>query len=760
MRKTLFALLLLLSVLRLPAGAQTFYQHDTSVKVFAYGREQTLAWCGGFDNPEFSEADLNKDGLTDLVVYERDLGVTTLINTGMSGGFPRYVYAPHYALNFPPCFNYMLLRDYNCDGIADLIHRGSDGFSVYKGYYNAGNELCFTFYSDLGFTNDVHSHGYEAGYTNPGDIPGIADVDGDGDLDFISYYITGGYMYFLRNMRVEDHLPCDSIRIRLDDRCWGKVLQGSYRAHTLDHSCDNSGLLKPTKVTHPGNAICLFDWDMDGDYDYLDGNTSHNELSFLKNGKVETAHPVDSMIYQDSLWQTGGHRVSMRSWPAGFNIDVDADGKSDLLISPNSGTGSENYRCVWYFKNNSTTGVPDWQFQSDTFLVDRSIDMGSASYPMLFDYNKDGKPDLFAGSDGYVQASGQHLSRLSYYANTSTPGNASFTLQSADFMGMGAANFEGAAPAAGDIDNDGISDLIIGHTNGTLSYFKNMAASEAVTPDWQPVQLPLKDAGGADINVGAYAAPFIYDIDKDGKNDLIIGNMYGYVQYYRNVSSTPGTISLQLINKKLGKVRTDPANNLGNFCTPFIGKLDSTGTDYMLLGSNSGNLYQYTGFQGGDTTATYTLLDGHYSFIDSTYNRYNHPGMALGRYDNHRTAITVGDIDGSGSYAMIKGNVKGGLEFYKRKVYVAGINDVSKGAIVSLDPNPAQTSLNIHWKGSKAGDVRISILDMTGRVCVSAAMPAYREDAVVSFGDLPQGLYLCVLTDGEQRHCLKFTVVK
>ena len=59
------------------ASAQEFYQHDTTVKVFSGSRELSLAWCGGFNNPQFSEADINHDGKKDLVVFEKGLGVMT-----------------------------------------------------------------------------------------------------------------------------------------------------------------------------------------------------------------------------------------------------------------------------------------------------------------------------------------------------------------------------------------------------------------------------------------------------------------------------------------------------------------------------------------------------------------------------------------------------------------------------------------------------------------------------------------------------------
>ncbi len=764
MRRIIYSFILSLA-LSLPALAQaqvSLYQADSSVKVYAYGNEQTLAWCGGFNNPQFAMGDLNHDGLQDLVVFTAWMGVQTFINKG-SIGHPDYRYNPDYALNFPAVYDYLILADYNCDGIPDLFHQGSNGFAVYKGYYNSRNELSFVFYQDLFYNNDPSAGGYANAFNNPGDIPSVVDVDHDGDLDFISYDISGGTMNLYRNMQVEMSLPCDSIHIALKDRCWGKVYQGYYRSHLLNYSCSNAGLKSGSKKTHSGNTPCLFDWDMDGDYDYLDGSVSFNEMTFLKNGRIENGSGPDSMVSQDTTWQSGGKAISIPSWPAAFNVDIDQDGKKDILVAPNGGGISENNHCIWYYQNLSTPGAPNWQFRSDSFLTDKSIDLGTASYPALFDYDKDGKPDLFIGSDGYYQSGGTLLSMLSYYSNTSAPGSPSLTLQTKDFLGLSASAFKGAAPAFGDIDGDGISDLIIGHADGTLSYYKNIAASETVTPDFQLFQVALGDEAATPINVGGYAAPFIYDIDKDGKKDLIIGSIYGYITYYRNVSTTPGNIKLRLINTKLGKAKADPTRNFGVYSTPVIGKIDSTGTEYLMIGSSSGNIYRYTGFQSGDTTATYTLLDAGYAFIDSTYNLYNHPGTYYGIYGNHRSALAIGDIANDGGYYMVVGDVKGGLELYKQKLYVPKpivVPPAVSDPAVRVYPNPATDRLNIQWSGIIEPNVQLRITNLHGQVLYNATVLAASNGTSISLTHLAQGLYIIELQYGGNRLYSKFTVIR
>ncbi len=770
-RRILF--LIIIGSISFAVNAQTkYYQPDSSIKVYAYGKLQTLAWCGGFNNPQFAMADLNHDGLVDLVAFEPWGSLRTFLNTG-SAGNAKYSYAPEYEVNFPPLLDYMVLADYNCDGIPDLFHQGQFGFAVYKGYYNSYNQLAFKFYKDLFYNNDCSTPGSINLFDNPGDIPAIVDVDNDGDLDFIAYNIVGGKINFYKNYRVELGLPCDSIVVGLYDRAWGMVTQGWTRTHSFPIPPDTACLRTPIpksgdKKTHSGNTPCLFDYDMDGDYDYLDGSVSFNEMTFLKNGRIPfDPSGRDSMIYQDTMWQSfaGGTQIEIPTFPAAFNIDIDQDGKKDLLIAPNAQQLSENYYCVWFYKNYTTPGNPDWRYQSDSFLVDKSIDLGTAAYPSLFDINRDGKLDLIVGSDGFFQSSDYSLrSKLSYYLNTGTTGNPSLTLQTKDYLGLSTYGFKGIAPAFGDIDHDGVSDLIIGHSDGTLSYLKNMAISDTAQPNFQMTQVMLTDENGDTINVGGHSAPFIYDMDLDGKKDLIIGNVYGTIVYYQNVSTVPGSIKLKRISSELGHIRADPRNTYGVMSTPFIGVIDSTNVKYLLLGGNSGNIYRFTGFQSGDTAATYTMLDSMYSFIDSNYSMYNHPGFGV--YGGHRPAPTVGDIEGNGSLTMLVGDNKGGIECYKTRKYTpfpishVGVVEVNENGSISVFPNPSNDVLNVSWNGMTQPDLQISFINMEGQTLYRSASPATANNVAISVGNLPSGMYVCVLQSGVNRYYSKFTVIR
>lgn len=54
------------------------FQMDTSTSVLQGTVQKTMAWCGGFNNPQYNLADLNNDGKKDLVVFD---GATSQVIT-------------------------------------------------------------------------------------------------------------------------------------------------------------------------------------------------------------------------------------------------------------------------------------------------------------------------------------------------------------------------------------------------------------------------------------------------------------------------------------------------------------------------------------------------------------------------------------------------------------------------------------------------------------------------------------------------------
>lgn len=748
MKKIPFLILAFCTLWVLPLSAQfqgKVFVEDSSVKIFQGVQQKALAWAGGLNNPQYSVADLNQDGLNDLVIFQPDqFSIKTFINSG-SAANPKYNYRPEYALNFPFCMYYLVMRDYNADGIQDIIEHGGYGFTLHKGYYNAAHQLCFTKYKSLFYNNDKSVTGWINAETNPGDIPAIVDVDHDGDLDFLTYYGDGYYMSWYKNMQVENALPKDSVVIKLVDRCWGKMRQSYLRSHDLGIFCDNSSLMRlgssMAKITDGGNTPCLIDMDGDGDYDLLDGHRAFNYVTYLENGKYPYG-PRDSMIGQDTTFTVVGDTLKIAQWAAPFYVDIDADGKRDLMLSPNAPLSSENYKCSKFYKNIGTDALPNFQYKGDTFLVADMIDVGSNAYPVFYDYNKDSKPDLFIGTKGYYDnSSGQFYGQIMYLENTSTPGNPSFQLITKDFLSLSLQKYKGISIAIGDIDNDNKEDLILGHLDGTLHWVKNTAITTGTTPVWSSAPQLLKDASANPVTCNSYAAPLVYDINADGAPDLLIGDQMGTLFYYENDALGSGVLSLSFKNDNLGVVKTDPEKLSSGHATPFIGKMDNSGKEYLVLGSRSGRIFRYTDFEGGNVFSAYKRIDSAYSEIFSQNYQYT----------SYMSAPAIADVDADGKYEMLIGNVYGGVLLYHQDKIVT-INEQSSQNFKRLEvfPNPAQKEMYI--KPTFSHNKRSIYVYNSLGVCMTRIEESNNHKyEKINISDWPDGVYYIISSEAQEQ---------
>lgn len=714
------------------------FRQNPDVKVYKQGSEMQLAWSGGLNQPQFAMADLNRDGRSDLIIFEHSMQGRVKTYVTITPGV--YRYAPQYEANFPNNISgYLKLIDFNKDGIPDLIHRGFAGVNISFGYYS-NNELKFRFIKELYYY--MNGSNWINVAVNPIDIPIIEDIDGDGDLDILAYDITGIAIQYYNNCTLEDGLSiADSIRVCVKDECWGKTMQEYTRklrvlwgdcmqTRTTCKNCQKES----NKSTHGANTLCGIDLDNDGDWDFFNGNESYGDIQFAINGKAQYGR--DSVIFQDTMWSAGGNTMSVSSYPAAFYLNIDQVGGADLIFSPHQ-LNTENYNSVVYYQNTGTNGRNSFTYRGSDYLVDRMIDLGTGSYPLFYDYDRDGKEDLFVGSDGYyIEATTSNKSRIAYYKNiTSSQGNIEFEFVTDDFLGLSIKNWSGASLAIGDVDGDTLDDMIIGHTDGTMSFLKNIADSTKAQPDWQVAIDTIRDGRtGNVLDVGSYAAPCLYDISGDGRKDLICGNRTGQLIYIYNYGAI-GTVGLQRRNDTLGKVHIKYLSEPYTYTVPFIGTIDDSKTNYLMLGTQTGDILRFSGVDDGEN-ATYTLLDSAYSNINV--------GM--------RAAPSFANLDRDsiGLHEMVVGNILGGLQIYKQD-YKVGIKELFANVNfdVNVYPNPALDVIHINWdKELVADDIIIQLLSLTGQVLVKNVYSKNSSNASISTNNLANGSYYCRIICG------------
>lgn len=725
---------------------QTKTAYLSKFKVIAYGSEKTNAWAGGQNSPQFAIADMNRDGKNDLMTFEQGKGVKVYANTGTVAA-PIYKYAPEYEYKFPKINNYLKLIDYNCDNVPDLFHfgDGTQGLVICDGFYDASDILTFKSPREIRFFRQGQPNSSNVNI-RPTDIPSIEDIDGDGDLDVVTYSLNGNYITSWQNVTKEDGLPCDSFRLRPGTGCWGKVIQDYPRTHILGATfCPPFREDAGNRTNHGNNALCLLDIDGDGDLDFLDGNGEYSDIQLLINGKADYQYPIDSIVAQDTLWQKNGKQLYMPKFPSAFWVDIDQDGDRDIMISPKQ-AGTENYRCIALYNNQGTSTAPNYVYHSDTFLMETMVDLGAYSYPVIYDYNKDGLQDLLVGTLGrYNPIGGNLLSRIAYYQNTGTALDPLFTLVDDNFLDLETMGLEGAALAIGDLDNDGLDELFIGRKGGNIAYFKNYAANGSLQPDWRLWQRELTDQNSKIIRANNFAAPIIYDVNKDGVKDLICGSTIGYLYYYQNMATAPGQMKLLKKADSLGKLKVGPYQQEG-FSAPFIGKIDNTGKEYLMLGAKDGTIQRWEGIDSGDPDKAYTLLDTFYSNI---------------KIQGLNAAPVFADMNGDDKYELFIGNDLGGINLYEQ-VWNVSVDDLAKQQNeLSLYPNPAIDILNVGLNSKVIPSKSVvKIYSSMGQLLSNIYMQ-YRDNAWrVDISSLPAGIYLCFVYCDGVMHTARFSKAK
>jgi hypothetical protein len=704
--KTLLFFFLLTAVSTVLVAQQAAYREIT----FPVQQDNTVLpypFAGGFNAPQFSAADLNNDGAMDLVAFDRSSNSLVTFLNNLSGGTGAYYYAPEYKRTFPPLTDYVLLRDFDGDGAMDIFtaptQPGKLEMRVFKGYFYE-NVLHFApfkfFYPNCATCDPTYIYYPDqipGLYNNfpiaPSDMPGVEDVDSDGDLDIVAFPSGSSvYLYYLRNTSVENGFGSDSLHFVLEDRCWGKFLENGLIECKAKLSASPDVCAEPLvgddtvedrNGAHPGASITLFDFNNDTLKDVLLGNISFDCLNLVINGGTLTNA---WMVDQDTLFPKNDVRVDLLSFPAAYHLDVDNDGVKDLLISPNSPTLHEDIQNVWWYKNANPSGEGDFKLQTRKLFTSGMIDHGTVSHPAFADVNADGLMDFVVGNYGFFQQAqnGNAITftnaRLYLYLNTGTNAQPKFNLADEDWLGMSqyAPNEYDFSPTFGDMDNDGDLDLLVGNTNGYLFYFNNEAGPN------NPFNL-VQDFNSlwASMDVGQVSAPAIFDLDQDGLADILVGERNGNVNYYKNIGSptepnfNPDENAAPNI-PNLGKINTQIVPNGLGFSTPQV--VEFQNNTLLITGSIDGQLEAYR--LTGPTADSFPVVDLRLGNIN--------PGQ--------RSSPAFADINDDGVLELLAGNQRGGLLMYRTELsaFTPPVSvDTSTELEFQIRPNPTNSMASI-----------------------------------------------------------------
>ncbi|MCB9422605.1 MAG: FG-GAP repeat protein [Ardenticatenaceae bacterium] len=202
--------------------------------------------------------------------------------------------------------------------------------------------------------------------------------------------------------------------------------------------------------------------------------------------------------------------------------DINGDGYDDIVV------GARRYEqddkkvgavLVFYGSANGLTQIaPDWMVIGD----DPGADFGTA-VNTAGDVNHDGYDDIIVGAPNYDN--GQEVGGAAFvYYGSATGLNPAGTPNWMAHGGVAEASFGMSADTAGDVNNDGYDDIIIGAPrypgsadyDGAVFVYHGSSSGLSTSANWTAVPDQLGSLFG-------YAAAAAGDVNNDGYDDVIVG---------------------------------------------------------------------------------------------------------------------------------------------------------------------------------------------------------------------------------------------
>ncbi|MBK9591616.1 MAG: T9SS type A sorting domain-containing protein [Crocinitomicaceae bacterium] len=757
----------ILTLFSVSAKSQFGFQRIDTIDVYESAIFQKYAWAGGMDYCQFSNIDLNYDGIQDLFVFDRSNNkVLTFIQTNPIGS-SNFVYAPEYETKFPEynniynayedeqfLFSWVLLVDYNCDGKKDIFASRSGGIKVYKNTGNSTDGLSFV-------QTSLRIKSLQWGtqqflYVSSADLPGLKDIDGDGDIDIITFGGTGQALEYHRNMSMETYGHCDSLLYEMKNTCWGRFSESASTNSvtlwdTLNYPCDdqvpNSESTRPFENSerHSGSTVLPIEMDNDGVMDVVLGDISFPNLVMLSNSGTlpNTNSGMDAV---DATFPSNSVAADVSIYPGAYHADVNNDGKRDLIVTPSSKVGSENRISTWYYLNTGTDLSPVFNFQQNDFMQGQMIDVGSKAMPVYFDHNGDGLKDLLVSSQGHFNPmSGNQVSSIYYYENTGTLASPEFTLVTTDYLNLSSLGIGLTLhfyPTFGDLDNDGDEDMVLGEYSGYCYYFENTggAGNAAIFSTYDVLKDYANDPLVTPTNAGIYVIPALVDLDRDNDLDLVVGRRNGQLNYYENIGDAANYSFLYLTNH-LGNVNVSEWWSIEGYAVPHF--IDVEGSYKLIVGSKNGYLHLYDSIE--------TNIPGSFHLADSSLDN-----IQIGTY----AAPAITDLNNDNRFEMVVGNERGGVALYKSAdISNIGLHEELKQLDIIIYPNPASEIVTIDLRQAGFNSEQnpiVQIFDLTGRLIKTSEMT--NSLLQLNTADWSEGTYLIRVSVNDQMVVKKLVI--
>jgi hypothetical protein len=336
----------------------------------------------------------------------------------------------------------------------------------------------------------------------------------------------------------------------------------------------------------------------------------------------------------------------------------------------------------------------------------------SYNLPELADIDGDGDLDLLANTSYTV---------VSLFQNTGSATAPAF----ANPVPLGISNAPGYSfVSAGDLDNDGDLDLLLGESGyGHMYFYENIGTATIPT-----FASPVQDPFGLDSTM-YIAIPSLADMDNDGDLDIWVGEYYGNVKFFQNVGTPTVPAFGSPLTNPFGITATT------DFFIPEAVDLDGDGDIDLVVTDYSGDIKFFENI--GTPSSP--------SFAAVAVNPFNlsSPGSYVG-------VLTSGDLDGDGDIDLINGYYYSSFYYYENTPFVSAEGPIAPTAAAEVFPNPVLNQLWVSWEPTAGSQsVQVGVINLQGQTLLTQTLGVWggEVEGTVDVSQLAAGSYWIQLAD-------------
>ncbi len=288
---------------------------------------------------------------------------------------------------------------------------------------------------------------------------------------------------------------------------------------------------------------------------YLLGDNGQYHMNIQENAYSSGVHVVEGNRYlalaeveNTGSYFADNHDYLQMAYP--YVGDLNEDGVADMICGGSEGKfyyfEGEAYENEWRVKERCVLTNPD------------GTELGVSAYssPSLYDYNKDGILDIISGDEE---------GNVLFYA-----GNDNLRFEEGKVL-FSVPELQRSMPYAYDINGDERMDLAIGSLNGVVHLYEGAEDGG------------FNHISTVDCQKETFVAPLLYDYNGDGAADLVCGTFDGYVKKFINLGmyqfEEDGYFDTEEMNYKGNK-----HIKFGNNCVPRLVDINQDGQEDLIAG--------------------------------------------------------------------------------------------------------------------------------------------------------------------------------